>query len=114
MDGVTIIKTIEVAEAPPTIIIVLFSILTMLFILGGVVMMCAGISETEPVPVVLGLIVLILGFVLGAWLGSLPSTTTEAETRYQVIIDDTVSIGELTEHYEILEVDEKIFTVREK
>ena len=36
----------------------------------------------------------------------------ETEDRYQVIIDDTVSFNEFYEHYEVLEINGKIYTVR--
>ena len=36
----------------------------------------------------------------------------ETETRYQVIIDDSVSFNEFQEHYEIIEVNGKIYTVK--
>lgn len=36
----------------------------------------------------------------------------ETENRYQVIIDDSVSFNEFQEHYKILEVNGKIYTVK--
>ena len=36
------------------------------------------------------------------------------ETQYQVTISDEVSMTEFYEHYEVIEQDGKIFTVREK
>lgn len=36
----------------------------------------------------------------------------ETEDRYQVIIDNTVSFNEFYEHYEIIEINGKIYTVR--
>ena len=36
------------------------------------------------------------------------------ETRYQVTIDDSVSINEFQNKYEIIEVEGKIYTIRER
>ena len=36
------------------------------------------------------------------------------ETRYQVTIDDSVSMNEFQDKYEIIEVEGKIYTVRER
>lgn len=36
------------------------------------------------------------------------------ETRYQVTVDDSVSMNEFQNKYEIIEVDGKIYTVKER
>ncbi len=36
------------------------------------------------------------------------------ETRYQVTVDDSVSMNEFQDKYEIIEVEGKIYTVRER
>lgn len=36
------------------------------------------------------------------------------ETRYQVIVDDSVSMNEFQNKYEIIEVEGKIYTIRER
>lgn len=36
------------------------------------------------------------------------------ETRYQVAVDDSVSMNEFQSKYEIIEVESKIYTVRER
>ena len=41
----------------------------------------------------------------------LPSTY---ETQYKITIDDSVSMTEFYEHYEVIDQEGKIFTVREK
>lgn len=38
----------------------------------------------------------------------------ESETRYQVIVDDTVGFNEFNDKYEIIGKDGKIYTVKEK
>ena len=61
------------------------------------------------------LIVFIAG---GALFGTLVGRTTgdpiEYETQYKVVIDDSVSMNEFIEKYEIIDQEGKIYTVREK
>lgn len=47
-------------------------------------------------------------------LASETSYPTAYETRYKVVIDDSVLMQEFNEHYEIIEQEGKIYTVREK
>jgi len=42
------------------------------------------------------------------------NSTNIVETHYQVTIDDTVSMTEFNERYEIIEQDGLIFTVKER
>ena len=64
-----------------------------------IMILCAGI--------ILGLI---FGFIFGMWC----ETPTKYETHYQVIIDDSVSMNDFLEKYEIIDIEGKIFTVRER
>ena len=57
----------------------------------------------------------VLGLFGGAMIGHiLLSTPASHETQYKVTISDEVSMTEFYEHYEVIEQDGKIFTVREK
>jgi hypothetical protein len=56
------------------------------------------------------LIGVIIGFVAGMAAGE----PTEYETQYKVTISDEVSMNEFLEHYEIIDQEGKIFTVRER
>ena len=67
----------------------------------------------------LGVTVFLIGFIAGSALfGTLVGCNTgepiEYETQYKVVIDDSVSMNEFTEKYEIIDQDGKIYTVREK
>lgn len=57
---------------------------------------------------------LIAGAMLGAIIGRALAEPTEYETEYKVAIDDTVSMNEFLEQYEIIDQEGKIYTVREK
>lgn len=76
----------------------------------------AGLSEMD---ITFGLIIFLMIFIVGGGiLGILVGTSTgepiEYETQYKVIIDDTVSMNEFIEKYEIVEQEGKIYTVRER
>lgn len=60
-------------------------------LIGGIVAIAVGLS---------------FGFAIGK--------TTEYETRYKVTISDEVSMNEFLEHYEIIDQEGKIYTVRER
>lgn len=47
-------------------------------------------------------------------IGSCINTDEVIDTKYEVIISDEVSLSEFYEHYEVIDQDGKIFTVREK
>ena len=75
----------------------------------------AGASDDWELGVIIFLVVFIVG---GALFGILAGCTTgepiEYETRYKVVIDDSVSMNEFIEKYEIIDQDGKIYIVREK
>ena len=54
------------------------------------------------------------GSMLGSTLGRAFETPKAYTTEYQVTISDDVSMTEFYEHYEVIDQDGKIFTVREK
>lgn len=53
---------------------------------------------------------LLIGFLFGTGLG----TPTKYETHYQVIIDDSVSMNDFLDKYEIINTEGKILTIRER
>lgn len=65
------------------------------------------------IPVLL-IVGLIGGIVLGVASGKMFETPTAYETHYKVTIDDSVSMNEFLDKYEILDQEGKIYTVKEK
>lgn len=62
-----------------------------------------------------GIMGVFLGVVVGFGFGHvLCGVPTNYETQYKVTVSDQVSMNEFYEHYEVIDQDEKIFTVREK
>ena len=60
-----------------------------------------------------GFVILVIGGALSIICGCL-IPEDKYETRYQVIIDDSVSMNEFQDKYEIIEMEGKIYTVRER
>ena len=60
------------------------------------------------------IISLIVGTFLGVFIGVICERPDAHETQYKVTITDEVLMTEFCEHYELIEQDGKIFTVREK
>lgn len=85
------------------------------FLVAVIVGILAGVTEDWGLGVMIFLMIFIAG---GAFFGTLIGTTTgepiEYETRYKVVIDDSISMNEFTEKYEIIDQDGKIYIVREK
>lgn len=116
MSGVEILATEEVAIAWESwnwegfllVVIIAFFVA----VIAGVL---AGVSDDWKLGVAVFLIVFIAGGALfGTLVGRTTGEPTEYETQYKVIIDDSVSMNEFTEKYEIIDQDGKIYTVREK
>lgn len=68
-------------------------------LVGWIILMCCGI-----------ILSLIFGFIFGTGC----ETPTKYETHYQVIIDDSVSMNDFLDKYEIIDTEGKIITVRER
>lgn len=81
-----------------------------------IVSFIAGLSEMDKY---FGLAIFLSVFIVGSgFLGIVVGATTgepiEYETQYKVTIDDTVSMNEFIEKYEIVGQEGKIYTVRER
>ena len=120
MDGVTILNEIEVVQ----VVNDTFNYAAGVIALGITVLICAiagffigrlDCSEFEGT--LLGALVgLVLGLLVMVVFGSAFSYPPETETtmRYEVTIDDSVSLIEFYEHYNVIEQRDKIFVVEEK
>ena len=116
MNGVEILnETQVVAEAAFnwSAFWITFCVLLGIFITAGVVL-----SIAEGPDLVGWLLVVVAGILLGSLFGFILGMWTESpisyETRYQVIIDDSVLMDDFLDKYEILDTEGKILTVRER
>lgn len=115
MQGVEILTSAQVvAEMAwnPTVFWITAIIVFFIFFITGIFVSRNTMNFT---PFVVCIIVgAIMSCGLGASMGAAFYTPTTYETQYKVTISDEVSMTEFYEHYEVIEQNGKIFTVREK
>lgn len=115
MNGVEILSATEVAIKSvcnmPAVWIAFFVILTCCIGLGSYL----TVKHKDSVWL---LTLFVVGFILAIFIGGIvvavTSTTVEYETHYKVTIDDSVSMNEFLDKYEILDQEGKIYTVKER
>ena len=111
MAGVEILNEYVVASGNSFHIWVALGILVFTLIIGAVV--CIREKEAP-----LMILFLVLGVAIGALAGSFVGCIAPLEqhqiTRYEVIVDDTVSMNEFYEKYKFISQEGKIYTVEEK
>lgn len=82
------------------------------------ILLCIGYVITGECGWELILFCLVLGIIGGAMsggvLGNVAKTPMAYETHYKVTIDDSVSMNEFLDKYEILDQEGKIYTVKER
>lgn len=120
MDGVTILNEIEVVQ----VVNDTFNYTAGFIALCITVFICAiagffiGRIDCEEVTGIItgALLGLVLGLFVMAVAGTALSYPAETKTtmRYEVTVDDSVSLTEFHEHYNVIEQRDKIFVVEEK
>ncbi len=120
MDGVTILNEIEVVQVVNDTFNYTAAFITLIvtILIGAVVGFFIGrINYNEFMGAMIGALI---GFALGtcvmAVVGSAFSYPPETKTtmRYEVTVDDSVSLTEFYEHYIVVEQHDEIFVVEEK
>lgn len=115
MSGIEILSTTEVVTATAynttAVGIGMITTIIVMVIIGAFV----AWHEGEGVWVIL---FLLLGLVFSCFIGMVISSETSYptayETQYKVTIDDSVSMNEFNEKYEVVSQEGKIYTVRER
>jgi Zn-dependent membrane protease YugP len=112
IDGVTILAS-EVVTTSCAIINIMFSVFLGLLVLGLVLLLIGIIADSLGF-VKTGGIMFVCSFIL--FLISLPvdaMTQIPDYTKYEVILDDSVSMNEFMNTYEVLEQRGQIYVVKE-
>lgn len=115
MDGVEILNQVDVPSKSSGLMVLL---LIFLFILVCF-FIAAGISACQD-DFIIGVILIVVGLVLFIGMCFCAKKTDRLLKQpsgiieYQVTIDDTVSMNEFNKKYEVIEVNGRIYTVREK
>ena len=108
MDGVIILNSYETLTNASGIILVfvwgpVFAVLTLCFLY-------LFIKDNHSIST--AIFIIIAGALAVILFCNIPEK--KYETRYQVTVDDSVSMNEFQSKYEIIEVEGKIYTVRER
>jgi hypothetical protein len=116
MNGVEILSSTEVASEyalNETAFWIAFGITLCVIMLMGIIPVVNGECEW-PIILLCFWLGLAAGGIMGAAAGGIMSTPVAYETQYKVTIDDSVSLNEFLDKYEIIDQEGKIYTVREK
>ena len=109
MNGVIILNSYEYLTNQS--IIILLMCLCVCFVIASITMLYVLIKDK---PASWEEFVLLIIFVTLAITSGVLVPEDEYETRYQVTVDDSVAMSEFQSKYEIIEVEGKIYTVRER
>ena len=116
MEGVEILSSTQVAAKLVfnwTGTWIVAGIIIVFSIMAGFIIMLVEHDYFELIAGILGglFVAIIIAPLLG---GRVCGTPVEYETRYKVTIDDSVSMNEFLDKYEILDQEGKIYTVKER
>ena len=116
MTGVEILATEEVAVAWASWNWSnFFSVVGLVFFVAAITGVISGAIDGRSIGITVFLSGFIVGSVLfGTMVGANTGEPTEYETQYKVIIDDSVSMNDFVDKYEIVNQDGKIYTVKER
>ena len=112
IDGVTILATETVEVIHPILDIIGWLCIPTIFI--GLIIFAVGFSVDSITSGFTGLGIVILSFIIGtaSAIAGL-YITVPAYQKYEVILDDSVSMNEFTNTYEVLEQRGQIYVVKE-
>ena len=107
MDGVTILTTYEKGLLTGYGILGVMFTLKCIFVLSVMLINRVSPSSIESL--------IAAAFVLACFICMIVATAAllDTHTEYKITVDVTVSFNELTERYEIISQDDKLFTVKE-
>ena len=113
MDGITVLAT-NIITATHPILNSIVSIIIMLMIISFLIVVIGALLGHDTTIGIggLGLIVLSLAIILCFPIGA--ATQVPDYNTYEVILDDSVSMNEFMEKYEVLEQRDKIYVIKEK
>lgn len=115
MNGVEILTSNEVAVAYEKFNWSSFWITIAIAAFGALIVLLVGSDTQDGIMGVLAFSVVLIigGLIFGPLIGYNTGEPIKYETQYKVIIDDSVSMTEFLDKYEIIEQDGKIYTIRE-
>ena len=114
LEGIEVLNKTEIMAVPEWVgtacmicagLIVIGAIVSLIFIISDKIKFWIPVLFT---------IVSCLGFVVFEKLNDALTTEPTGKYEYQVTVDDSVTMNEFYDRYEIVEVNGKIYTIREK
>lgn len=112
LDGITILNTINEVNQEATSTSYILAGVTAFFLVIGFIFIVVGIKEHEEQITKCGIVILIMATL--ASLATSISTVSVEHTYYEVTIDESVSMVEFYNKYEIIEVRGQIYKIKEK
>ena len=117
MNGVEILSSAEVVAARANWNWINFWItIGVVFVVAIIAGLIFALTEDDPVAFwVMFLVIFIIGgSIFGGLVGMNTGEPISYETHYKVTIDDSVSMNEFLDKYEIIDQEGKIYTVKER
>lgn len=109
MDGVTLIDIIYNNNEVEIILLVVTAVATGIL---GVISFVGGMIEDEPAVIGMGIISILLCTICIIFGMKLDSTN--GEIHYKVLVDSNVNYTELIDKYEIIDIENSVFILKEK
>ena len=106
LNGIEVLNKVEMYKEFPLWLLILLIV----FLVIGVFFCMLGVSIKTKLIGVLSLTICLICFVSGIIIAKQPSDIKQ----YQVTISDNVSMVEFNEKYDVIKVEGKIYTIREK
>lgn len=103
IEGITVLSQSQLTDPNITVFVIVFMIVTVLSIILGLI--CNNLS--------VALIVIIIGTILSAYVSSTYGEPN-GKYKYKVLIDDSVSVNQLLEKYEIVTHEGSVYTITDK
>ena len=106
LDGIEVLNKVEMYKEFPLWLLILIIV----FLVIGVFFCMIGVSIKTKLIGILFLTICLVCLVCGIIISTQPSDIKQ----YQVTISDSVSMVEFNEKYDVIKVEGKIYTIREK
>lgn len=115
LEGITILNQTEIMTGPEwtQIAITISLVLIVIFLLATMLSVICNAKDKICYIIFLLAILSLIAIIFFTILNEKIKISTE-KYEYQVTIDDSVSFNEFNERYEIIDIDGKIYTIREK
>jgi hypothetical protein len=115
LDGIEVLNKVEIMESPmwiAIVVIVFFFIFLVSLIAGAIDIFTDFLDNKKWIPgvgMIVSWVIILMMFICDKC-----CSEPTGKYEYQVTIDDSVSMTEFLEKYEIIEVNGKIYMIREK